>query len=84
MNIQQMYTPSQVAEILQMNKVTIYDLIDKGEISAKRIGKQYRIPKSSISYAFSGLDYDIEQATNEDKKTIETTTKAIKSVRNGQ
>ncbi|MGB6882185.1 MAG: helix-turn-helix domain-containing protein, partial [Microgenomates group bacterium] len=33
------YTPEQVAEILQLSKNTVYELINRGEIIAKRIGK---------------------------------------------
>jgi len=66
------YTPEQVAELLQLSKNTIYDLISKGEIVAKRIGKVYRIPASSISFAFSGLDYDLYQAEQKDLKQLET------------
>jgi len=54
-----MYTPDQVAQILQLSKNTVYALINRGEIVAKRIGKVYRIPASSIFFAFSGLDYDL-------------------------
>ena len=38
------YTPEQTAEILQLSKNTIYGLISKGEIIAKKVGKVYRIP----------------------------------------
>ena len=64
------YTPEQVAEILQLNKSTIYDLISRGEIIAKRIGKVYRIPASSISFVFNGLDADLYEAQSEDLKEL--------------
>ena len=35
------YTPEQVAEILQLSKNTIYALISRGEIIAKKLGKVY-------------------------------------------
>lgn len=35
------YTPEQVADILQLNKNTVYDLIKRGEIIAKKLGKVY-------------------------------------------
>ena len=65
-----MYTPKQVAEILQLSKNTIYQLIGRGEIIAKKIGKGYRIPASSISYALTGLDFDLYQAEKEDQKQL--------------
>ena len=66
----QVYTPEQVAEILQLSKNTIYDLIGRGEIIAKRVGKVYRIPASSISFVFTGLDQDLIQAEKEDLKNL--------------
>ena len=76
-----MYTPEQVAEILQLSKATVYQLISKGEIIAKRIGKAYRIPRSSIFYAFSGLDNDLYQAQQEDLKNINQVESQLKKVR---
>ncbi len=64
------YTPDQVAEILQLSSNTVYDLIKRGEILAKRIGNVYRIPANSISFALTGLDYDLYLAEKEDKKNI--------------
>ncbi len=75
------YTPVEVAEILQLNKNTVYDLIRRGEIIAKRFGSVYRIPAKSIYFAFTGLDYDIYQAEQEDLKNIEKIQKTIKELR---
>ncbi len=66
----QMFTPDQVAKILQLSTATIYDLIDRGEIIAKKIGKVYRIPANSVSFAITGLDFDLYQAQKEDFKSI--------------
>ena len=65
------YTPEQVAKILQLSKNTVYELINRGEIIAKKIGKVYRIPKSSLSFAFTGMDEDILKAQMEDEKNLE-------------
>ena len=75
------YTPEQVAQILQLSKNTVYDLISRGEILAKRIGKVYRIPASSISFVFTGLDNDLYQAEQKDLKIISTVQKEISKVR---
>jgi len=61
-SINKVYTPEQVADILQLSKKTVYELIAKGEIVAKKIGKVYRIPASSISFVFTGLDIDLYKA----------------------
>ncbi len=64
------YTPDQVAEILQLSKNTVYKLINKGEIKAKKYGNVYRIPAKSISFALTGLDYDLLEAQQEDQKNL--------------
>ena len=75
------YTPEQVAEMLQLSKNTVYDLISKGEIVAKKIGKVYRIPESSISFVFTGLDYDIYQMEQQDLQNLSNIKEDIKSAR---
>lgn len=80
-NIPQTYTPEQVASILQLTKNTVYDLIGRGEIVAKKIGKVYRIPVTSVYFALTGMDYDLYLAEKEDYKNLEKVKKAIKEVR---
>lgn len=75
------YTPEQVADILQLSKSTVYSLISKGEIIAKRVGKVYRIPASSISFVFTGLDTDLHEAQQKDLKNLGKIEKEIKKVR---
>ena len=79
--IQQAFTPGQVAQMLQLSKNTVYDLISRGEIVAKRIGKVYRIPASSISFIFTGLDIDLWQAQEQDLKKLGKVQKEISKVR---
>ena len=75
------YTPEQVAEVLQLSKNTVYELINRGEIVAKRLGKVYRIAAQSISFAFTGLDFDLYQAEQEDLKNLPKINQALKEVR---
>lgn len=77
----QTYTPEQVAGILQLSRNTVYELINRGEIVAKRIGKVYRVPASSLSFVFTGLDYDLFQAERQDLKSIEKVQKEITKAR---
>jgi excisionase family DNA binding protein len=70
LNQPQVYTPEQVADLLQLSKNNVYELIGRGEIVAKKIGKLYRIPAASLSFFFSGLDYDLLQADQEDRKNL--------------
>lgn len=75
------FTPEQVAELLQLSKNTVYELISRGEIVAKKIGRVYRIPKRSLSFFFTGLDEDIYQAEQEDLKNIKKIHRALREVR---
>lgn len=80
-NLPQTYTPEEVASILKLNKNTVYDLINKGEIVAKKLGKVYRIPQASIEFVFSGLDYDLSQAEEIDKKQLPDIRTHLKKIR---
>ncbi len=75
------YTPDQVAEMLQLSKNTVYQLINRGEIMAKKIGKVYRIPAGSLSFMFTGLDEDIYRAEQEDLKNITKIQRTLSKVR---
>ena len=77
----QVYTPEQVAEILQLSKNTVYELIKRGEIVAKKLGKVYRIPANSISFVFTGLDFDLYNAQREDFRNIKQIQKEISKAR---
>ncbi|MBI5620047.1 helix-turn-helix domain-containing protein [Candidatus Gottesmanbacteria bacterium] len=79
-----MYTPEQVADMLQLSKNTVYGLIGRGEIIAKKIGRVYRIPARSISYVFSGLDDDLLAAQREDEKQLAVIETAISRARSGR
>lgn len=82
------YTPEQVATMLQLSKNTVYDLISHGELIAKRFGRVYRIPASSISFMFTGLDVDLYTAERTDLASIDEIHKELMTVRdelkNGQ
>lgn len=76
-----MYTPEQVAEALQLSKNTVYGLISKGEIIAKKLGRVYRIPASSLSFMLIGLDYDLYTKEQEDLKSLSRVQEALKKAR---
>ena len=46
--LQDIMTPEQVADYLQMNTDTIYRLIRSRKLSAAKIGRSYRIPKEDV------------------------------------
>ena len=45
---QQLYTPQNIAKILQLNVVTIYTFIKNKELPAVKIGRNYRIAKNDL------------------------------------
>ena len=45
---QEILTPKQAADYLQVDKETIYRYIRKGKLIASKLGRTYRIPKGSI------------------------------------
>lgn len=80
-SLPQVYTPDQVAQILQLSTNTVYGLINRGEIIAKRLGKTLRIPASSLSFVLSGLDADLLAAEKEDRRNLKTINNVLSSVR---
>ncbi len=75
------YTPEQVAQVLQISKNTVYSLINRGEIIAKKIGKVYRIPARSLSFFITGLDEDLYRAEREDLRSVTKVEEELFSVR---
>lgn len=58
--------------------------INRGEIVAKKLGKMYRIPASSLSCMFTGLDQDLFNAQQIDLLNIKSISSKIKTVRKNQ
>lgn len=51
------YSPEQVADILQVSKNMVYELIGSGELYAKKVGRVYRVPSAAIDYFTHNMDY---------------------------
>jgi excisionase family DNA binding protein len=75
------YTPEQVATMLQLSKNTIYTLINNGELVAKRFGRVYRVPASSIAFMFTGLDADLFAAEQADRASLDQVNKELSAAR---
>lgn len=80
-SLPKMLTPEEAADILRLSKNTVYDLIQRGEILAKKIGRVYRIPQKSLSFALTGLDEDLYQAEKKDLTNLELVEKEITKTR---
>lgn len=81
LKLAKMYTPAEVAEVLQVEKNTIYRLIGRGEIIAKKIGRVYRIPYSSIAFSQTGLDFDLLRADATDRLRLSEVEAALAEAR---
>jgi len=77
------YTPEQVATMLQLSKNTVYELIGRGELVAKRFGRVYRVPASSLNFMFTGLDADLYSAEQIDLASIDRVHQELAAVRKG-
>ena len=42
------YTAEEIAKLLKVSKLTVYDLIKKGELPAYRVGKQMRVDSTDL------------------------------------
>jgi len=47
-NYNDLLTASEVAEIIRVNKSTVYKLIKRGDIKAIKLGREYKFPKLYI------------------------------------
>ncbi|MDG2229150.1 MAG: helix-turn-helix domain-containing protein [Gammaproteobacteria bacterium] len=47
------YTPSEIAEVLPISKLSVYKALQRGDIHSIRIGKKIIIPAESFNKIFS-------------------------------
>jgi putative molybdopterin biosynthesis protein len=59
------YTTEEIAQILKVSKLTVYDLIKKGDLPSYRVGKQMRVDASDLEA--------YKQQTKKSARTIEPT-----------
>ena len=51
---EQFLSPIEVAEILQVKKNTVYEMIKRGDLKATKMGKQFRIARNDL-YEYMGI-----------------------------
>ena len=58
-------TVAEVADLMRVSKMTVYRMIDRGELPAIRVGKSFRIPQVAVKQLIdAGLaDWNEESAT---------------------
>lgn len=52
--LRQLLTPSEVADLLQLSKATIYRLAESGDLPAIRIGRAVRFRREAIEQLLNG------------------------------
>ncbi|MGB8451883.1 MAG: helix-turn-helix transcriptional regulator [Anaerocolumna sp.] len=69
---EELYTPQEVADLLKIKKNTVYELIKRGDLKCRKIGKQFRIRKDELEEYLnladnniSGGEYDIQNTGKE-------------------
>ncbi len=60
---EQFLSPLEVAEILQVKKNTVYEMIKRGDMKATKMGKQFRIARKDL-YEYMGMTPEAESAEN--------------------
>lgn len=60
---EQFLSPLKVAEILQVKKNTVYEMIKRGDLKATKMGKQFRIARNDL-YEYMGISPEAESAEN--------------------
>ncbi|GKU84583.1 helix-turn-helix transcriptional regulator [Niallia sp. NCCP-28] len=68
MNTGESFTTEEIAEILKVSKLTVYDLIKKGELKAFRVGRQMRIDAADLE-AFKKGSMEISKNAAEQMPT---------------
>lgn len=60
---EQFLSPVEVAEILQVKKNTVYEMIKRGDLKATKMGKQFRIARNDL-YEYMGVSPEAKSAEN--------------------
>lgn len=57
----QLLTVGEVADILRVSKMTVYRLIKRGQITALRIGKSFRIRRGDLEEYLRTTQFDADE-----------------------
>ncbi|MGN7386514.1 substrate-binding domain-containing protein [Sporosarcina sp. SAFN-015] len=73
------YTTEEIADLLKVSKLTVYDLIKKGELRAYRVGRQMRIDAEDLE-AYKEKSKSGGPIAKEDKKNEQTSAPSIQPI----
>lgn len=48
------FTVAEVAAIMRVSKMTVYRLVNSGELNAVRVGRSYRVPEAALTELLKG------------------------------
>jgi excisionase family DNA binding protein len=65
--VQELFTVAETAERLRLSRKSIYDRLERGELSALRLGEG---PKAPLRITSSELDRFLEQAGKRQRKRV--------------
>lgn len=52
-------TVAEVAELMRVSVMTVYRMVQSGELPAVRFGRSYRIPESAVAQVIGMTDSDV-------------------------
>jgi excisionase family DNA binding protein len=62
--MEKIYTPEEIAELLQIPKQTVWKFIQEGKLNAHKVGKHYRITESEFKEFMAATYTVINQITD--------------------
>ena len=77
------YSTTELAELLGVSRITVFNMIKDGRLEAEKVGRNYLIPKSSL-----GIDAELTKDQKQKidkavKKTIKEYGETLKLLANG-
>jgi excisionase family DNA binding protein len=62
--VEEIMTPSEVADLLKIHLKTVYKLAEKGVIPGNRIGRSWRFSRSDVMELVSSRSMNLSEHTN--------------------
>ena len=73
--MEEIMTPSEVAELLKIHLKTVYKLAEKGVIPGNRIGRSWRFSRSDVMELVSSRSMNLGASSNSSTETRSATGK---------
>ena len=68
---EELYTPQEVADLLKIKKSTVYELIKRGDLKCRKIGKQFRIRRDELEEYINSADNDMQPEETANLNAVE-------------